>query len=246
VDPYQRVAAFYDCEHADFDDDIGFYLHALQPGTVLEIGTGTGRIARAVAGGGYQVRAIDPSEAMLSRARAGGSPQTNLVFAPGGLPQLELDEEFDNIILSLNTLWHVDTATGQLQALRAVQRALVPGGLLFLDLTNPLSMADRGADGQIRERFRGSCEAMTLVVQSAAWDDEAHQMLSLHLTFDRLSGDGGIERTLTELSLRYLYRSELELMLAAAGLHLRAVFGSYDMEPYQTGSTNLLVVATRP
>lgn len=246
MDPYERIAALYDCEHADFDDDIRFYLHALQPGPVLEIGTGTGRVARAIAEAGHRVRALDPSEAMLRRARAGAGGRTNLVLAFGALPNLEVDEEFSNVIVSLNTLWHLADAGEQLQALRAIYRALPVGGLLLLDLTNPLSLADRGADGQVRERYRGPCGGSTLIVQSAAWDDEAGQILSLHLTFDCVSDDGTINRTPAALRLRYLYRSELELMLAASGLHLRAVFGSYDMEPYEASSPNLLVVASRP
>lgn len=245
MDPYERIAALYDCEHADFDDDIRFYLHALQPGSVLEIGTGTGRVARALAAAGYQVRAIDPSEAMLLRARAVAGSAPGVRFESGALPELRLNQKFENVILSLNTLWHVADPTAQLQALRAVHGALAPGGLLYLDLTNPLSMADRGANGQVRERYRGLCGDSVLLVQSAAWDDEANQILTLHLSFDRVSENGTVDRTLTALRLRYLYRSEVELMLAAGELRVRAVFGSYDMESYGGGSSNLIVVAAR-
>jgi SAM-dependent methyltransferase len=243
MDPYERIANLYDCEHADFNDDIRFYLHAIRPGSVLEIGTGTGRIARALGEAEYQVLALDPSDAMLARARALAGPTSRITFRRGALPALDLRGQFDNVILSLNTLWHLPDQTAQLAAMRAVRDALAPGGLAFLDLTNPLSMADRGADGQVRERYRGRCGGTTLLVQSAAWDNEADQILELHLTFDCLSDDGAVERTLTELTLRYLYRSELVLMAAAADLQIRAVFGSYDLSPYAADSSNLIVVA---
>lgn len=243
MDPYERIADFYDCEHADFGDDIRFYLHAMQPGSVLEIGTGTGRIARALGDAGYRVQGVDPSDAMLARARAGADPAAAVTFRRAALPELRLAERFNNAILSLNTLWHLTDPAAQLAALRAVRGALEPGGLAFLDFTNPLSMADRGADGLVRERFRGKCGEATLLVQSSAWDDEAEQLLTLRLTYDRVSEGGSVDRTLAELTLRYLYRSEVALMAVAAGLHVRAVFGSYDMSPYASDSSNLIVVA---
>lgn len=245
MDPYEHIVAFYDCEHANFDEDIRFYRHVLLPGSVLEVGTGTGRIAAALLDSGYTVHAVDPSPAALARAgrRIGTNPRATLERA--SLPVLRLEATFNNVVLSLNTLWHVTDAAEQEQALGCLGAALEPGGLLFLDQTNPLSMADRGARGEVRERYRGPCDDSTLTVLQAAWDDEGNQSLVLHLTYECISPEGQVRKWLVELPFRYLYRSELELMVRAAGLHVRAVFGSYDLEPYDTNSENLIVVAAR-
>jgi SAM-dependent methyltransferase len=246
MDPYERIAAFYDCEHAGFRDDIEFYLQALPGGSVLEIGAGTGRIAGELASAGLHVCAVDPSEAMLSRARRRWGSRPNLSFQHGSLPAELPAGTFDAVILSLNTLWHLDDAGRQLASLKSVRSRLRPGGMLFVDLTNPLSMADRGAQGEIRERFRGVCGQGELTVQSAAWDDEAEQQLLLHLTYDCVSEGPTLQRTLATLSLRYVYRSELELMLGSCGFLVRAVFGDYDTSPYTAVSPNILSVAAMP
>lgn len=245
VDPYRRIAEFYDCEHADFQDDIQFYLRALPEGPVLDVGTGTGRVASSLADAGYTVHGIDPSPSMLERAHERAGESGNPHFASGSLSDLPVDSHFSSVVLSLNTLWHVTEQWDQIAALRNVGRVLEPRGLVFIDLTNPLAMADRGANGQIRERFRGPCSDSLLIVQSAAWDDQSTQLLHLELTYDCVSSSGSVQRTPASLVLRYLYRSEIELMLRLAGLRLHEVFGSYDMDPFDGAGENMLVVASR-
>jgi SAM-dependent methyltransferase len=245
MDPYERIAEFYDCEHGDFEDDIHFYQQAVPEGEVLEVGVGTGRVAAALAARGRRVHGLDPSESMLRRAREQHVSRGSLRLERGSLPDLPDKHLYDAVILSLNTLWHVTDMAAQVQSLRAAGLALQPGGLLLVDLTNPLAMADRGAQGEVRERFRGPCGTSLLIAQSAAWDDQAEQTLRLELSYDCLAADGSVTRTAASLLLRYLYRSELELMLQLAGLEVRQVFGSYDMDPFDATSTNILTVATR-
>lgn len=243
MNEYDAIAAFYDCEHAHFEDDIQFYLHALPPGTVLEVGSGTGRVAGKLAAAGYQVHGIEPSESMLVWARERFNDTPNPTFALGSLSDLPGGRRFASAILSLNTLWHITDARSQVAALRNLRRTMAPGAMLLLDVTNPLSMADRGANGQVRERFRGPCGDALLVIQSAAWDDQASQLLHLDLTYDCVSSSGAVTRTPSSLLLRYLYRSEVELMLELAGFQLREIFGSYEMGAFTADSDNILAVA---
>jgi SAM-dependent methyltransferase len=243
VDPYQRIAAFYDCEHADFGDDIQFYLNSLPPGPVLEAGAGTGRVAGPLAGAGFQVHGIDPSPAMLQRARQRYGRLRNVSFGSGSLLDLPHDRRFASAVLTLNTLWHLTDQREQVAALVGLRRVLEPDGLLLTDLTNPLAMADRGAGGQVRERFRGPCSDSLLIIQSAAWDDQAAQLLHLELIYDCVSPTGSVARTPATLVLRYLYLAEFALMLQLAGFQMRDVFGSYDLLPFEVDSDNILVVA---
>lgn len=61
-----ELAALYDL-NSGWSDDRDFYrrLPGSAPKTVLEIGSGTGLIARAMAADGHDVTAIDPAQAML-------------------------------------------------------------------------------------------------------------------------------------------------------------------------------------
>jgi SAM-dependent methyltransferase len=165
------------------------------------------------------------------------------VYIQRGLPDLRADGPFAAAILPLNTLWHLPDVDSMIAGLERIRSVLRPGGFLICDLSNPLTLADRGAHGDVRERFRRSFGADMLICQSAAWDDAAEQVLELQLTYDLVSPAGTVTRTVTSLELRYLYRSELDLTLRISGFSIREVFGSYDLDAYSASSPQLLVVA---
>lgn len=243
MDDYEHIAAYYDCEHDRFVEDIAFYLDRITGGPVLEIGVGTGRIMAPLLGSGLEVWGVDPSAAMLQRAerRVRSFPAAHLLR--GGVDVLPPDARFPTVILPLNTLWHIPDNDAQVHLLRTIRTRMTSGSRLFIDVSNPLSLADRGARGAMRERFSGQCEGGHLRIVSAAWDNEAEQQLQLSLTYDLTRPDGSLLRTHATLELRYLYQYELELVLGQAGFSVVDLYGSYEGEPYETESPNLIAVA---
>jgi hypothetical protein len=47
-------------------------------------------------------------------------------------------------------------------------------------------------------------------------------------------------------SLRYLTAGELGLLVQRAGLEVEALYGTYELDPFQNDSPRLLAVATHP
>lgn len=244
MEPYDTLAEHYDLEHGAFHADIDLYLQLLDDGPILEVGSGTGRVMLPLAAAGFEVYGVDPSSAMRSRAAERLSGLEGAHLLSGAIQDLRIDVRFAGILFSLNSLWHLTDSASQLAGLAAARRHLLPGGVVVVDLTNPLTMADRGADGGVRCRFRRYDGERTITGFSSAWDDEAEQTLDLSLWYDELRPDGPLRRTSGHLTLRYIYRPELELLLRLAGLTPRQVYGSYDLDPYGSDSPNLIVVAT--
>jgi SAM-dependent methyltransferase len=87
------------------------------PGRVLEVGCGRGDLARAVAGLGYRVTAIDPE------APAGA------IFQAVSLEEFSDPGPFDAVLSSL-ALHHIPDLRG---ALAKIQRLLRPGGRLIVN-----------------------------------------------------------------------------------------------------------------
>ena len=112
-------------------------LHAarLPPGArVLDVGCGSGLLARRLVEAGFDVVGVDASSAMidLARTQAPGArlevlalPTGRLPDAPGGLPSA------DAVSIVLNDL---DGTESIIAALGELAAALRPGGLLALDL----------------------------------------------------------------------------------------------------------------
>jgi SAM-dependent methyltransferase len=245
MDPYGAIAAYYDLEHAEFTDDIGLYLNLVVAGPVLEVGSGSGRITRALARAGHQVWAVDRSQAMLDRARDSleSSADVHLIHASAeDLRRMERLADFRVAILSLNFLWHLPDWEAQLRALQAVHHQVRHSALIIVDLTNPLSMSDRGSRGEWRERFHWSDGRRHVLGSSATWDDPAEQVISVTLVYDEWDTNIPVTRVQSELTLRYLYRFELEVLLHAAGFTLELLYGSYDLDPYSAESPNMIAV----
>lgn len=243
MDAYQVISQYYDLEHDDFHEDIDFLLQLVQEGPVLEVGVGTGRVAAALLEAGFEVWGIDPSQNMLHLANERLARYTGIHLVCTTAAALHLDQRFPVVLLPLNTLWHLPDSDAQLHALTVLRRHCQDRALLVVDCSNPFSMADRGAQGEVRERFTRETEQGTVRAVAASWDDPAEQVLTISLLYDSTSTDGLVRRSAADLQLRYLFRFELELLLKLAGFSLLHLYGSYDLEPYQADSPNLIALA---
>jgi SAM-dependent methyltransferase len=103
--------------------------------TVLDVGAGSGRDAAWLAANGYDVVAIEPSDAMLARARK-LHPSSRIHWLSDSLPDLaqvrRLGLRFDLILLS--AVWmHIAPAARQ-RALRKLATLLAPKGRIAISL----------------------------------------------------------------------------------------------------------------
>lgn len=244
MDPYEHIVQLYDLEHDAFEDDASFFVNLIQSAPVLEIGCGSGRIVERLARAGLETHGIDSSPAMLraARERLGDLPGAHVHLMSA--QALDLPHTFPSVVWPLNVLWHLADESAQIESLQAARRHMPLGGLLVLDLSNPLNMLDRQDGKEIRLRFRADLGASQVQAFSCAEDFAGEQVLELSLWYDLIEDGGAVKRTATDIRLRYTYRYELELMLGLAGFGVRQIYGSYDLEAYTTDSPNLLVVAT--
>ncbi|KPV49296.1 methyltransferase type 12, partial [Kouleothrix aurantiaca] len=60
-----------------------------------------------------------------------------------------------------------------------------------------------------------------------------------------LDADGRVRRSVLPFPMRWLYRFGLEHLLARAGFALEAVYGSYELDEYDSTSDLLLAVARK-
>jgi hypothetical protein len=141
---------------------------------------------------------------------------------------------------------HLATVADQLATLGQIHTALGPGGLLAIDLFNPdpRALAEQSGVVVLDKSFAlaDGTRVQKFVVQQV---DLAAQTSHVTFLYDELDGDGRVHRSTLPFTMRWLYRYELEHLLARAGFALEALYGSYELDEYHDGSELLLVVARK-
>lgn len=254
MDHGQRLAFWYDLDQGLFADDIPFYLGLARrtDGPILEMGCGTGRLVLALAQAGHRVTGIEREPAMLARAvdklRAAGRPAASrATLLQGDIRQLDIADRFGLAILAVNTFMSLDGPAEQSQVLERAGQHLLPGGMLVLDLFHPDPQTLASADGtlQLEKALHDPQTGRHAFKFVARQLDAARQELTATFIYDEHDAAGQVTRTAGVFRLRYLHRVELEHMLAAAGYAVEAVYGGYDLEPYDEDAERLLVLARR-
>lgn len=248
---FDAFARYYDADYGAFADDVPFYreLARRAGGPILELMCGSGRLLLPLAHLGLQLTGIDISPELLALARdrvddAGLGDRVMLHQAD--VRDAVPDGPFSMAIVALNSFMHLADSDDQLATLRNVHAALQEDGILVLDLFNPdprelgrhngeivLDKTFRLADGTTVQKF---------VVQTVNF---ATQTNYVTFVYDELETRGYVRRRALPFPMRWLYRYELEHLLARAGFELEVVYGGYDLSDYESASELMLTVARK-
>lgn len=245
MDVYERLARFYDLEHADLTADLVFFLHFARKadGPVLDAGCGTGRILLPLVEAGIEMTGIDCSPAMLSRARCKLGDRVPLI--EGDMRTVTLPQRYALIIITINTFMHLLTTADQLEALTHLAHYLAPNGRLVIDLPAGDELTHQDADARLtlEKTFLDPDTDHRILKLVASRIDWATQRQEVTYVFDELHEDGEIRRTIVPMTLRHIFRYELELLLDKAGYTLEMLYSDYDLSPYGEGGPRMIAVA---
>ncbi|MBK1783126.1 class I SAM-dependent methyltransferase [Prauserella cavernicola] len=234
-----ELAAYYDALNpwGPADD---FYLPlVLAAPTVLDIGCGTGRLLRRARTRGHDgtLCGLDPAPGMLAVARR--DPGVRWVL--GELASVSWHAEFELAVMTGHAFQVLLTDAEILASLRAVHRALVPGGVFAFETRNPLArpwlrwnpdaaVEVRGPDGtlvrvehRVETPVRGELVHFTETFTSAEWD----------------------RPRVSRSSLRFVSAPALSDLLAEAGFAVERRFGDWSRNPLTVASPEIVTVARR-
>lgn len=151
-------------------------------GTILELGSGPGRVTHALVALGYRVTAVDNSAEMLAHIRG-----AETVLAD--IEDLDLGRGFDAVLLA-STLINFPEARTRAALLAACRRHVGPGGAVLIERRNPatffaLQPGPAGEEAGIRHiidsvRHEGRLSHITLRSEAAdaAWTQSyTHELI---------------------------------------------------------------------
>lgn len=265
LDPYALLAPWYDLEHDAFTEDLEAYQTLLAEylggqGTILEVGSGSGRLLAGLAVLGYRVTGTEPSLAMrdLAARRVAALPERvgrriSLADGDATAPHLPPNARFDAALIGLNTLAHLLTRAERQTSFATLARCLSPGGLLLLDLDlrGPRAMARAlGQDwpqgtwplpmgGELRHWATAQSvegDTLTLEHRYEVWPSA---------TNDANEASAPSQRVSVPMRLALLDPTEVVADLQAAGYTLDAHYGDYDLRRATARSPRALLVARK-
>lgn len=138
--PESLYSELYDLEMSGFSQDFSYYQAALNVGSdsgsdILELGCGSGRLTRFLAGSGHQPVGIDLSLPMLQAAIT--KSVGNITYICMDMRNLALHRRFDAVIIPYNTLNLLANDADVMTCLSGCRDHLKPDGRLLLQLYIP-------------------------------------------------------------------------------------------------------------
>ena len=201
------------------------FVAARTSGPVLELGSGTGRLAGPLRDAGVAVVGLDASTAMLGRSVA-RHPAVPVVAADmADLPVR--DGCLGGVLVAFNTLFNLPSAAEQRRCLTRARQALAPGGVVVVEAFVPGSGAEAATDRVDVVRLEAD-----LVVLRVSRTDPARQTVAGHHVELR---DGAPVR-LRPWQLHFRGTAELDRMAEVAGLRLSERYEGWDGEPFDDAS----------
>jgi SAM-dependent methyltransferase len=206
-------------------------------GRVVDLGCGSGILARAVSDAGYDVDGIDLAPAMVDLARRNAPRAT---FRQGSLVDVELPPTVAVTAIGEALNYLTDGRAGR-DALggifRRVRASLAPGGVLLFDVATP----GRYGPDPTANRFH---DRDTWVLFMHAVESDDGRRLDRYVTIFRRRDEGGYERTDEHHVLALYDPATLVTMLAEAGFTAE-VRDSYGTPTPSTPAAGWVVVLAR-
>jgi SAM-dependent methyltransferase len=188
------------------------------PGSVLEVGCGTGQLTAPLGESGRRVVGVDLSRPMLDAAkRRATAARVKVEFVEGDMRSFDLNERFALVFIARNSMLHLSEPSDFVDLFATVRRHLTTDGIFAFDIFNP--------DVRILAQPRG--QRVPVMTAPSSYGDltvEATSDYDVVTQVNRatwyISTPSQRDAWTTPLHLRSIFPQELVVLLAARGFSL--------------------------
>lgn len=203
----------------DYDKEFDFYDSILKKNkclSVLEIGCGTGMLARRFLKNGYNYLGLDLYNEMLDIARAETKSDS---FVQCDMRNLSFDSQFDSVLITGRSLAYVTENKGILDTLAGVHRALKDNGLFIFGVFEANGIFDNFND------FEQTIEHNTKRIRRIS---KLKKNLKTGWTYDWyaryiIEEEGKITKYADKTTLRAFTTDEILLFMKLSGFMLKEI-----------------------
>lgn len=247
---HYRDASYYDYTYSTRKADIRFYTEIAEElgGPILELGVGTGRVAKAIVKKGVSVVGVDSVPEMLERAqeerdKLSHDEQERLTLKQGDLKTVRLGRQFPLVISPFNVWMHLYQRADIEAAFATVLAHLAPGGTFVFDVLNPW-VQDLARNP---EKVYGGAKFKhpdTGIPHSYAEAFNYDLKTQVQRIFMFAQPDGAPEDAWQmEVAHRQFFPAELEALLHYNGFEMVERFGNFKRRPFTKKSDAQVIIA---
>ena len=203
----------------DYDVEFQFYDTILKNNNclrILEIGCGSGMLARRFLKKGYDYLGLDLYNEMLDIARREVKSGR---FVQGDMRNLTLDAQFDAVLITGRSLAYVIENKGILDTLKGIYNSLIDNGVLVFGVFDAKQIFDNFGDFEqniehVNKKIRRISHLEKNLATGWTWDWTARYSIEQ---------DGKASEYDDLTTLRAFTRDEIELFLKLAGFEIEEV-----------------------
>ncbi|MBN1529606.1 MAG: class I SAM-dependent methyltransferase [Thermoleophilaceae bacterium] len=210
-----RAVIWHDIENGSYTADIGLWRELAERagGPILDLGAGTGRVARALHADGHTVHALD-SDAGLLAALSERAPAIPVHAADAR--RFELEERFALVIAPMQLVQIIGGSPGRAALLERVRVHLAAGGKFAAALADPFEAV---AEEDRSPPYPDMLESDGWVFSSQpVWVGEEAGQVIVERRRQAVSPAGSLDEELAPFALDLVSADTLEAEAAAAGL----------------------------
>ncbi len=220
---------------AETEEEVEFILEVLglqQGATVLDLCCGQGRHGQRLSEAGLTVIGVDSSRFLLEEAVR---ENPGLYLVEGDMQAIPLKPVCDAVINLFTSFGFYDEAGNQ-KTLSEIASVLKPGGKFLLEHWNPYAVVQ--LDGT---RNWWWVSESTLALAEVEYHPETGQLFDHRTIIDLPTG--AIQKAVNRV--RFYLPTELEAVLEAVGLKVRARYGDFDQTPFSLEARRMLTIAEK-
>lgn len=253
MDAYTSFSKVYDLfmDNVPYEEWSNFLISLLkenqiEDGILLDLGCGTGKMARLLAKAGYDMIGVDNSMEMLDIAREAEQEEqeasrSDILYLLQDMQEFELYGTVRAVYSGCDSLNYILEEEELLQVFRLVNNYLDPKGLFVFDMNTSFKYEELLGENTIAENRKES---------SFIWDnyyDEESQVNEYDLTLfiaDNPEAEMPLFQRFSETHFQKCYSLDtVKELLQQAGLEFVAAYDAYTKNPLDCESERMMIIA---
>ena len=180
--------------------------------SILEIGAGTGRHARAFGDLGFSVTAVEPSEKMLERA----SLHQRVNFILGDGRSLQLNNKFDAVLALFHVVSYQTSLSDVSDFFKTASRHLKTGGIFGFDVWYSPAVLFLEPEQRILTKENAQ---LRVTREATPSEDVQNSRVDVHYTYTVEEISSGEVNSFEEIhAMRHFTQGEIQLLADSHGL----------------------------